>query len=43
MHQLRQVNKIVCAIHALEQVDGITDVAGADMGLNDKSVCANVG
>jgi hypothetical protein len=34
-HQVRQVNKVVRAVHAFEQVDGVTDVVGADMGLND--------
>jgi hypothetical protein len=38
-----QVNKVVTAVHAFEQVDGITDVVGADLSLNDLSVGADVG
>lgn len=37
------MNEVVTAVHALEQANGIADVVGADLGLNDKTVGANVG
>jgi hypothetical protein len=43
MYQLRQVNEVVAAVHAFKQINSVTDVIGADLGLNDKTVGANVG
>ena len=43
VHQLWQVNEVVSAVHALEQVDCVIDIGGADVGLNDKSISADVG
>lgn len=42
-NQLWQVNKVIAAIHAFKQVDGVTDVVGADLGLYDHAIGANVG
>ena len=40
---MRQVNEVVTAVHAFQQIDGIVDVVGTDLGLDDLSIDANVG
>jgi hypothetical protein len=37
------VDEVIVAVYALQQIDGVADVVGADLSLNYKTVGANEG